>query len=303
MKIVVLVKHAQPDSVDDQFSAAGLTGNRSAPPGPLDEADERAVEQARRIACRRRDVQISALTMGPPEAAATLRRALVLGADEGVHVLDDTPHRSDATATSRILAAAVRRLGFDLVLCGAAAADTGTGVLPTMVADLLGVPSLCSADAVDFINTADFTSPVDFSDTADLAGTADFSGAADFAGAVGLGGLDLATVDEIVIRRDCGDSVDEIAAVLPALVSVTERCAAPHYPTVRAVIEARQKLVRTWTPRDLGITATHLGPRTAVTVTRRTTPREVLPGGVILDDEHGSAATGLADFLAARHLI
>ncbi len=74
---------------------------------------------------RRRDVQITAVTMGPAGAVGALRRALWLGADEGVHVLDDGLHGSDALATSRVLAAVVDRLGFDLVLCGSASADSG----------------------------------------------------------------------------------------------------------------------------------------------------------------------------------
>jgi len=272
VKIVVLVKSAYlPDPAGDGLFAADLTARRDAAPARLGEADERAVEAARRIACRRRDVQISALTMGPRPAGGALRRALVLGADEGVHVLDDALHGSDAPASARVLAAAARRLGFDLVLCAAASADAGTGVVPTMVAELLGVPSLCFADAVDLAH-AEFGGP--------------------------------RALDEVVVRRDRGDAVDEVAAPLPALVSVTEQCAAPRYPTVRAVIEARQKLVRTWTLRDLGMAPAGVGLRAAGTVARRVTARGGRrPGAVVRDDEHGGAAAALADFLAERHLI
>jgi electron transfer flavoprotein beta subunit len=73
---------------------------------------------------------------------------MVLGADEGVHLLDDRLSGCDALATSRVLAAAVDRLGFDLVLCGAASADSGMSVVPAMVAERLGVPALCFADAL-----------------------------------------------------------------------------------------------------------------------------------------------------------
>jgi electron transfer flavoprotein beta subunit len=60
------------------------------------------------------------VTLGPVGAVDALRRALVLGADQGVHVLDEGLHGCDALATSRVLAAVVDRLGFDLVLCGVA---------------------------------------------------------------------------------------------------------------------------------------------------------------------------------------
>lgn len=266
MKIVVLVKHVHvPDAADDQLFAPDLTVNRAGPRGRLNESDEYAVDQAKRIACRRLDVQITALTMGPAGAVGALRRALVLGADQGVHVLDDALHGSDALATSRVLAAAVRRLGFDLVLCGATSADSGTSVVPTMVAERLGVPSLCFADALR---------------------------------------VDADGVDEVVVRRDGGTVVEEVAAILPALVSVTDRCGAPRYPTVPAIIEARHKLVRTWSLADLGVSRGEVGLKAAATVTRTVVPQGARrAGGVIRDDGLGRGAACLADFLAERHLI
>src|SRR5439155_10849145 len=114
----------------------------------LNEADGFAVDQALRIAIRRRNVRITAVTMGPVGAVDAVRKALVLGADEGVHVLDDGLRGSDALATSRVLAAVIDRIGFDLVLCGTASADSGMSVVPAMVAERLGVPVLCFADAL-----------------------------------------------------------------------------------------------------------------------------------------------------------
>jgi electron transfer flavoprotein beta subunit len=265
MKIVVLVKHVHvPDAADDPLFAPDLTVNRDRSPGGLNDADEYAVDQAKRLACRRMDVQIGALTMGPAGAVRALRRALTLGADQGVHVLDDALHGSDALATSRVLAAAVRRLGFDLVLCGAAAADSGAGVVPTMVAERLGVPSLCFADDVR---------------------------------------LDPGGADEVVVRRDAGGAVEQAAAFLPALVSVTERCAEPRYPTVHAVAEARHKLVRTWSLADLGIPRHEVGLDAAATVTRTVAARRPARADLVRDDAPGRGAARLADFLAARHLI
>ncbi|MFI5889570.1 electron transfer flavoprotein subunit beta/FixA family protein [Actinoplanes sp. NPDC051513] len=145
MRIVVLVK--QVPSTDAGLSfAPDLTVIRDSGPAGLNAADWCAVDQSLQIAVRRRDVQITAVTMGPPGAVGALRTALVLGAGTAVHVQDDALHGSDALATSRVLAAAVDRLGFDLVLCGAASADSGMSAVPAMVAERLGVPALCFAD-------------------------------------------------------------------------------------------------------------------------------------------------------------
>ncbi|MFI5496036.1 electron transfer flavoprotein subunit beta/FixA family protein [Actinoplanes sp. NPDC051859] len=145
MKIVVLVKHV-PCVLRGMTFGADHTLARGGRPGQLNEADTYAVDQALRVARRRRDVQITAVTMGPAAAAAALRRALILGADDAVHVLDDRLHGSDALATARVLATVVDRIGFDLVLCGSASSDAGTSAVPAMVAELLDVPVLCFAD-------------------------------------------------------------------------------------------------------------------------------------------------------------
>jgi electron transfer flavoprotein beta subunit len=147
MKIVVLTKHV-PQAIGEVSFAQDLTVDRSAVRCRLQDADEYAVEQAARIACRRLDVQVTAVTMGPSGASAALRAALARGADEGVHILDDALHGSDAPATSLVLAAACRRLGFDLLLCGTASTDSAMAVIPAMLAERLGVPALCRCDSL-----------------------------------------------------------------------------------------------------------------------------------------------------------
>lgn len=147
MKIVVLTKHV-PQAIGEVSFAQDLTVDRSAVRCRLQDSDEYAVEQAARIACRRLDVQVTALTMGPSGAVGALRAALARGADEAVHVLDPALHGCDAPATSLVLAAACRRLGFDVIICGTASADSGMAVIPAMLAERLGVPALCGCDSL-----------------------------------------------------------------------------------------------------------------------------------------------------------
>jgi electron transfer flavoprotein beta subunit len=147
VRIVVLVKHV-PCGIGGAPFAADFSLDRIGRPGQLNEADVFAVDQALRVALTRRDVRITAVTMGPGRAVDALRRAMVLGADEGVHLLDDRLRGCDALATSKVLAAALDRLGFDVVLCGTGSADSGMSVVPAMVAERLGVPALCFADAL-----------------------------------------------------------------------------------------------------------------------------------------------------------
>ncbi|GAA1005072.1 electron transfer flavoprotein subunit beta [Acrocarpospora pleiomorpha] len=78
--------------------------------------------------------------MGPGGADAAVRKALQMGADSGVHVVDEALHGSDAPATAQVLAAAIAKIGdVDLVLTGMASTDGGMGVIPAMLAEHLGL--------------------------------------------------------------------------------------------------------------------------------------------------------------------
>jgi electron transfer flavoprotein beta subunit len=144
MRIVVLVKHV-PEPTATWRLAEDHTLDRTAVEGRLSELDEYPVEQAVRLAEAGLAAEITHLTMGPARAAEALRKALAIGGDRAVHVLDDALHGSDAVTTSLVLATAVERAGFDLVLCGMAATDAEMSVVPAMVAERLGLPQLTNA--------------------------------------------------------------------------------------------------------------------------------------------------------------
>src|SRR5205814_6978110 len=136
MKIVVLVKHVPEPTAAWRFST-DLTLDRAGVEGRLSQLDEYAIEQCVRLAEAGVPVEITCLTMGPAPAADALRKALAMGGDRGVHVLDDALPGSDVLATSLVLAKAVQRIGFDLVVCGMASTDAEMSVVPAMVADRL----------------------------------------------------------------------------------------------------------------------------------------------------------------------
>jgi electron transfer flavoprotein beta subunit len=140
MKIVVCVKHVPDATADRGFGPDGAT-DRESVDSLLSELDEYAVEQALRIAESGVATTVTYLTVGPERAREALTKALAMGGDEGVHVVDDRLRATDAPGTALVLAAAARHIGFDLVLCGMASTDGGTGVVPAMLAEHLGVPA------------------------------------------------------------------------------------------------------------------------------------------------------------------
>ena len=140
MKIVVLIKEV-PDTYEPRRLdlATGLL-DRAASDPVVDEIDERALEVALRVKDSTKDTEIVAIAMGPAEARDGLKKALQMGADRGVHILDDALAGSDALATAHVLAAAVRREQPELVLAGNESTDGRGGVVPAMLAELLGLP-------------------------------------------------------------------------------------------------------------------------------------------------------------------
>jgi electron transfer flavoprotein beta subunit len=143
-KIVALVKHT-PDLASDRSYADDLTVDREGVDCHLSELDEYTAEQAISLSERVPDTEVTSLTVGPEDADATLRKALAMGGDRGVHVLDDGLHGSDVTVTARTLVAALGRLDYDLVLCGMSSTDGAMGVLPAMLAEHLGLPQVTYA--------------------------------------------------------------------------------------------------------------------------------------------------------------
>ncbi|MEU3693924.1 MULTISPECIES: electron transfer flavoprotein subunit beta/FixA family protein [Streptomyces] len=150
LKIAVCVKYV-PDATGDRGFADDLTTDREAVDGLLSELDEYAVEQALRISEESDDAEVTVVTVGPDDAKDALRKALSMGADKAVHVNDEDIHGSDVIATSAILAKALEKTGFDLVVCGMASTDGTMGVLPALLAERLNVPqvTLLSEVSVD----------------------------------------------------------------------------------------------------------------------------------------------------------
>ncbi|WP_413752363.1 electron transfer flavoprotein subunit beta/FixA family protein [Streptomyces sp. R-74717] len=138
LRIVVCVKYV-PDATGDRHFADDLTLDREDVDGLLSELDEYAVEQALQIADDADDAEITVLTVGPEDAKDALRKALSMGADKAVHVEDDDLHGSDVMGTSLVLAKAIEKTGYDLVICGMASTDGTMGVLPAVLAERLGV--------------------------------------------------------------------------------------------------------------------------------------------------------------------
>jgi electron transfer flavoprotein beta subunit len=148
MKIVVCVKQVPDTAQERRLDPADKTLDREAVDGVLNELDEYAVEEALRLA-EATGGEVTVLSMGPERARETVLKALQMGVDRGVLLLDDALAGSDAVATSYALAMALGTLEYDLVVFGSESTDARTSLVPAMVAERLGLPQLTYAAKVD----------------------------------------------------------------------------------------------------------------------------------------------------------
>jgi electron transfer flavoprotein beta subunit len=148
MNIVVCVKQVPDTEVERSLQPGDNTVDRASVDGVINYLDEFAIEEGLKIA-EAQGGEVTILSMGPAKAADSIRKALSMGAAGAVHVIDDALAGSDAVETSLVLAAALRAVGFDLVVFGSESTDARTGVVPAMVAERLGVPQLTLAGKVE----------------------------------------------------------------------------------------------------------------------------------------------------------
>ncbi|WP_298457964.1 electron transfer flavoprotein subunit beta/FixA family protein [uncultured Cellulomonas sp.] len=263
MKIVVCVKFVPDIQADRRLGQDGRVV-RDGGDGTLNELDENAVEAALALAEAAGDSEVVALTVGPAGAEDAVRRALQMGADRGVQVLDDALAGSDVFGTVTALAAAVRRIAadgpVDLVLTGMAALDGLTSLLPAALAAELDLPQLTLAAEVAVEDGA------------------------------------------VRIRRELDGASETLAAPLPALVSVTDQANAPRYPNFKGIMAARKKPIQVLALADVGVDPAAVGAAGARTRIVGSSPRPPREDRVLITDD-GTAGTRLAQYLAERKLV
>ena len=262
LRIVVCVKYV-PDATGDRHFADDLTVDRDDVDGLLSELDEYAVEQALQIAEDADDAEVTVLTVGPEDAKDALRKALSMGADKAVHVEDDDLHGTDVMGTSLVLAKAIEKVGYDVVIAGMASTDGTMGVLPAILAERLGVPQVTLLSEVSIEGGPNGT---------------------------------------VKGRRDGDTASEQLEASLPAVVSVTDQSGEARYPSFKGIMAAKKKPVESLELDDLDIDADEVGLAGAWTAVDSAAERPARTAGTIVKDE-GEGGKQLAEFLAGQKFI
>jgi electron transfer flavoprotein beta subunit len=135
VRIVVCIK--QVANIDEALTPRFVPGTPNA-------LDLSAIEEALRLRAAAGG-EVVALTVGPPASDAALRKALMTGADRAVRLWGAGLDEADSSAMAMVLGKAARKMGFDLLLCGARSADTGSEVMGALLAEHLRLPLVTRA--------------------------------------------------------------------------------------------------------------------------------------------------------------
>ncbi len=147
MKIAVCVKQipdpAAPQKLDSSYNLA-RDGKLI-----MDESDSYGVEMALQLVDKAGGGEVVLFSMAPRNEVSGIRNALAMGATRGVLVSDESLAGSDALSTAKVLAKAISREEFDLVIAATESSDGYTGTTPVQIAELLGIASVTSAKKVE----------------------------------------------------------------------------------------------------------------------------------------------------------
>ncbi len=141
MEIVVLVKQVPDTESLVEIAADGVSIKKDDIKWIMNPYDEIAVEEALQI----KEAQggtVTILSMGPQKTQETIRTALAMGADQGIHINDPAAEGSDPVATAKLLTAALKDIAYDLIIAGHRAVDEDRYQVGSAVAELLGIPQV-----------------------------------------------------------------------------------------------------------------------------------------------------------------
>jgi electron transfer flavoprotein beta subunit len=262
VRIVVLTK-----PVPDPASGAERLGpdgrlDRAAAPAVVNGNDEYALEAALKLV-ETHGGEVILLTMAPANAVETMRKALAMGAHRGVLVTDPALAGSCTLSTTRVLAAALREMEFDLVFAGADTSDGTSGVVHAGVAAMLGLPLLSYAARIE-------------------------------------PDLDARTVR---VRRISPTGFDLLEAPMPALVVCTQALGEPRYPSLKGIMAARSKEVGTRSLADVGLSPDEASGAVATTAVLGTEAPPPRAATRVIREAPDEAARQVVAFLAERRII
>jgi len=210
MNIIVLIKQV-PDTSEVKINRETNTLIRDGVPSIINPFDMFAIEEALRLR-EQHGGKVTAMTMGPPQAAEALKDTVAMGVDEVVLLSDRAFAGADTWATSYTLAQGIKKIGdYDLIIAGKQAIDGDTAQVGPETADMLGIPFIAYIRKIEKVENR-----------------------------------------KMVAERLMDEGYDVVETSLPALITVVKEINQPRLPSLKGKVKARNLKVADWTATDIG---------------------------------------------------
>ncbi len=152
MKILVCVKQVPDMESKFRVNDGGKWYDEADLALRMNEYDEYAVEQAVQLKEQVGEADVTILSIGSDRVKETMKKALAMGCDRGVHVVDDTSYAKDPFEIASIIAAFAKDHSFDMIFTGMQSQDRGSAQVGVLVAEILGMSSISTIVEFTFDN-------------------------------------------------------------------------------------------------------------------------------------------------------
>jgi electron transfer flavoprotein beta subunit len=206
--------------------------------------DEFGVEEALRLK-EKHGGKVTVIGVGPQRMVESLRTALAMGADEAIHVDDPATEGSDALGTARVLAAAIKDLGADVIFCGQRAVDDDNAQVGAALSELLQIPLLSVITKVEISDDK----------------------------------------TKVKVNRPVEGATWVFETTLPALITTQKGLNEPRYASLPGIMKAKKKPLAVKKLGDLGLTPDQVGEAGAKLKVKSLTPPPERKAGKIIEGE------------------
>jgi electron transfer flavoprotein beta subunit len=217
LRVVACIKQV-PDTTEVRMDPVKGTLIREGVKSIVNPFDVYAVEEAVRIK-EKHGATAAVISMGPPQAEEALRECISVGADDAFLVSDRAFAGSDTWATSLTLSAALRKIGFDILICGKQAIDGDTAQVGPGIAVHLGLPQATYVRKI----------------------------------------REIVPGQKIVLERLLEEGTEVMELPLPCMLTVVKEINEPRLPSLKGKMRAKKAEIKKLTAKDLDLHPEKIG--------------------------------------------
>ena len=262
-KVVVCAKQV-PDTNEIRINPETGTLIRDGVPSIMNPDDANALEMALELKDKYDDVEVTVVTMGPPQAEDLLFEALAMGADEGILLTDRAVGGSDTWATSNAVAAAIKYVGdFDILIGGRQAIDGDTAQVGPQIAEKLDLPQ------VTYVQNYEFSEDR----------------------------------KSVKAERQLEDGYEVVEVKMPCMLTCIKELNTPRYMDMRGIFD-KEKNIKVLSAADVNVDLTTVGLKASPTnVFKSFTPKPKGKGVTVEGDTEKEIADNLLIGLKGKQVI